>query len=79
MDHGGKESDTASLVQSCQRYGDEVKEGRDPQCDLDICHEESGFDHSLGHWSERRFCPGVQRRSKKEAGSDISRNSLEGV
>ena len=77
MDHGSEEGNAPSLVQSRQWNGDKIKEGRDPQRDLDVCHQESGLDHSLGHRSERSFCPGVQGRSEKEAGSDIGRNSLE--
>ena len=76
MDHGSKEGYAPSLVQSRQGNGDEIKEGRDSQHDLDICHKESGLDHPLGHWSEYRFRPRVQGRSEKETGGDISRDSL---
>ena len=76
MDHGSKEGNAPSLVQSRQWNGDEIKEGRDAQRDLDICHEEGGLDHSLGHWSERRFRPWVQGRSEKETGRDVSRDGL---
>jgi len=76
VDHGSKEGNTPGLVQSRQRNGDEIKEGGDAQCDLDICHKESGLDHSLGHRSEHRLRPWVQGRSEKETGSDISRDSL---
>ena len=79
MNHSGQECNAPSLMQSRQRNRDEIKEGGDAQCDLDICHKESGFDHSLGHWGERRFRPGIQGRGEKEASSDISRNSLKDV
>jgi len=79
VDHGGKKGNAPSLVQSRQGNGDEIKEGRDPQCNLDIRHKEGGFDHSLGHWSKYRSRPGVQGRSKKETSRDISRDSLKGA
>ena len=76
VDHGRKQGDTSSLVQSRQWNGDEIKEGRDSQCDLDVCHKESRLDHPLGHWSECRCGPRVQGRSEKETGGDISGDSL---
>ena len=57
--HGSKKSNAPSLVQSRQWNGNEKKEGTDSQRGLDIHHNESGFDHSLGHRGEYRFHPGV--------------------
>ena len=74
--HGSKEGNAPSLVQSRQWNGDEIKEGKKSQRNLDIRHNESGLDHPLGHRGEYRFHPGIQGRSEKETGSDISRDGL---